>query len=199
MFTPLTRPQGLAVTLDQLKGHLRIEDDDENDTLNGQLAAAIEYVERECNIALAPVTFQARLDSWFDDMRLPVSPVRDVATVSYLDGAGAEQSIAAEGWRWSRRNRRGGACVTLAEDLDLPEVYAAADQVVFVTWDAGFDLPDQSGSGDDPVLALPAVARQAVLLLAGHWYQNREDTTAGQLANLPKGVDALCNQLKVWQ
>ncbi len=41
--------------------------------------------------------------------------------------------------------------------------------------------------GDD----LPPALRQAVLLLVGHWYNQREDATIGQMNSIPMGFEAL--------
>nr|WP_269106835.1 head-tail connector protein [Massilia sp. TS11] len=41
--------------------------------------------------------------------------------------------------------------------------------------------------------------RLAVLLLVGHWYNNREaSTTAANVSDIPFGVDALLTPAKVW-
>jgi uncharacterized phiE125 gp8 family phage protein len=45
---------------------------------------------------------------------------------------------------------------------------------------------------------IPKRMRQAIKLLVGHWYAHREENTETKLYELPMGVKALLNPLKVW-
>lgn len=205
MLARLTKPAGLAVKLADAKKHLRIDHDDDDDWLKLFLPVAIEFIEGETNLFLAPVTVQYRMPDWYGagarehagawSIRLPAAPVRDVERVSYLDKASAEQELAAELWRWERVDRHGKADLTYDAGFGRPELQANRRDVVFITFAAGFDLPDQSGSGDDPALQLPALATAGVLLLIGHWFENREETTAGALSRLAPGVGSICDKL----
>lgn len=65
--------------------------------------------------------------------------------------------------------------------LTMPTRYRA-------TYDTGYEV-DQS---DDDVWAAPDDIRQAVLLLVGHWYENREAVVAEHISSVIElGVDAL--------
>jgi uncharacterized phage protein (predicted DNA packaging) len=46
---------------------------------------------------------------------------------------------------------------------------------------------------------VPADLRQAVLMLVGHWYENREATLVGVSADeVPFGVQAIIDQHRAW-
>mgnify|MGYP003480158396 CR=1 FL=1 len=75
-----------------------------------------------------------------------------------------------------------GAYISLKANQTWPSV-ADREDAVTVTWVAGF------GATADKV---PAAIRQAMLLLVGHWYQNRETVSVGDAVyQLPFAVDAL--------
>jgi uncharacterized phiE125 gp8 family phage protein len=48
-----------------------------------------------------------------------------------------------------------------------------------------------AGTGTHFLGEVPAALRQAMLLLIGHWYENRESVTFDNVAMLPQAVDAL--------
>jgi uncharacterized phiE125 gp8 family phage protein len=187
----------------EAKAHTRTADFTDDDVMiEVYLRTAIEFVESETNLRLAPATVQFRMEGWpchcCHDLDLPAAPVRDVESVKYLDANGAEQTIAADQWMW-RRNTQGKGTVSFVRSYSWPTLLNERRDTVFVTFDAGFDVPGHTGTGDDPDLRLPYLARAAVLLLVGHWYENREETTVGALSNLAPGVKSLCDKLRVYR
>lgn len=81
-----------------------------------------------------------------------------------------------------------------SDDALLEHYLAAAiDTVVGATQDTVDNLTAKGGG------ALPTRLVQAVLLLAGHWYNQREDVSAVQMHSVPQGFDALVKPFRVFQ
>lgn len=78
----------------------------------------------------------------------------------------------------------------VAEDSYLANLYAVAEQTIC----SGTDTLLSSLVGDDGEL-LP-MARHAILLLIGHWYNSREAVSYGTPKTLPLGYEYLCANLR---
>lgn len=197
MILILTAPTALPVTVAQAKAHLRIDASDEDDVVERYLRAAIGFVQTKASVVLAPTTLQQRFDYWPGLVKLARGPVRDVREVAYLDEDGAEQEVAEASWMWEPTDE--GADFWLVSDFDRPSLQEDRRGTVRITFDAGFDDPNDTGSGDDPSLTLPDELVQAVLLMTGHFFENREAVSAVALHTVELAVDALIHSTRVYR
>lgn len=179
----ITPAAGLPVTLARAKAFLRVEGTDEDDLIGALLGAAVGHLEQVTGRRFGTETWALCLDSFSDTILLQYGPVQSVTGIEYLDQAGATQQAPAELWREdlvsdpARIVRRPGA--SWPQVLDAPN----AVTVRFVAGYADLPLPLQ----------------QAVLLLVGHWYTNREAATTGTISTeLPLGVMALIHNYRSW-
>jgi uncharacterized phiE125 gp8 family phage protein len=175
-------PLATPVSLAEAKAHLRVDFSDEDALISGLIQAATAHLDGWTGIlgrALMPQTWALSLDRFpAGAIGLPVGPVTFVVDVSYVDPDGVTQVVPSgdfdvdiapvEGWVIPRA---GGWPAT----LDMANA-------VTVRW--------QAGTG------APAPVKQAILLLVGHWYQNREPTAQGGRPAIPLTVDALVAPLR---
>lgn len=89
--SPLTEP----VTLDEVKAHLRIDHDGEDDLLNSLIATAREYLEGQTQLALMIQSWRLYLDNWPVDncVMLHKSPVQSIEQIEQFDANGDAQVI----------------------------------------------------------------------------------------------------------
>lgn len=174
MYPPVlvTAPTSVVVELDDLKGHLRVEHDDEDALIAALEAAAVAHFDGWRGVlgrAVMPQTWSQQLDSW-GCHRLAFPDAEVTAVVGILDGV---ETAATE---FSTEVMSGGVYVTAQGDT--------ADRIK-VTFTASL-----------PAEQLPAV-QMAVKLLVGHWYENREAATEKALSAAPMAVQALVAPLRV--
>lgn len=168
----VTAPTELPVSLATAKVHCRVDHDDDDALILGLIEAATSHVDGWTGIlgmALEPQVVRWRLGRTFSPMprgvlTLPLGPAVSIGSISYVDDAGADQTVAPAGYE------------LVGERLHPVGEWPSGTDFV-VTYTAGRGTPQS--------------VRQAVLLLVGHWYRNREATTAGGEVNLPHAVDAL--------
>lgn len=79
----LTPATALPVSLEELKRHLRIEDDEQNHLLVDLLTAAVAVVELDTGRQIMPATFRLDLPRWKKPLLLPKAPVASITTVRY--------------------------------------------------------------------------------------------------------------------
>ena len=88
--SPKTEP----VSLDELKRHLRIVHDDEDDTLLTYLKSATRYAESTLTWrSFVEQELELTLDGFQDEIRLPRPPLQEVVSVKYFDKGNTEQTV----------------------------------------------------------------------------------------------------------
>lgn len=104
--TQTVAPVASPVTLDELKAHARIDENDQDTYLEVLIEAATEYIEGYLNKALMTQTWVLTTDMWPARHRifLPKAPLQSVSTVKYLDSAGVQQTVDSAEWRVSGTN-----------------------------------------------------------------------------------------------
>lgn len=177
-----TAPTVSPITLEEVRAHLRIDHTDEDPTLQLYIDAATGYLEGPNGIldrALVTQSWSQAYSQFTDPILLPLGlqPVQSVTAINYYDEAGAAALLSDTLYRLVQAEL--GPRIERATDAAWPGT-AVRDDAVTVVFVAG----------DEP-LALAAPIRQAMLLLVGHWYANREAVAAGAYAELPYAVTAL--------
>jgi uncharacterized phiE125 gp8 family phage protein len=185
-FTVTVPPALEPVSLAEAKAHCRITSTDEDGLLAGYVLAARQYVETICGIALITQTIEAYFNC-FDIRFLPRWPVQSVSSISYMDVNAVPQVLASTVYYSNLSDRP--AYVSLQYSQYWPNVYYR-ENAVTVTFVAGY--------GSSPG-SIPEPIRQAILMLVGHWYENRETVNVGSVATeLPFAVAALLAPFKVY-
>ena len=177
----VTGPTQEPVTLTEAKAQLRLDIADDDGLLAGYLIAAREFIEGQIKRDLVPKTWDYTIDwAWptrgfRQHIRLPLNPVQSVTSIAYVDEAGATQTLASNQY-------------TVAARANYSYIAPAYD----VTWNTTRRVPDAvtvrfvSGYAD-----CPQDLKVAVLMLAGHFYENRETVAGKTMTEVPFSVEAL--------
>lgn len=93
--TVTTAPTVEPVTLAQAKGQCGILDDetDFDAQIERLIKTARSHVEHYCNVRWAEQTLSCPCDGFDDLARLPEGPLKSVTSLTYIDPAGAEQTV----------------------------------------------------------------------------------------------------------
>lgn len=174
----IVAPTVEPVTVDDLKAHARITNDEEDVKLAGYITAAREHIEGLTGRALATQSREASLD-WFPcfaAIRFGRAPLLSVESVKYLDGDGAERTLATSEYVVDARSEPGE--LQLALNASWPKT-ANLRNSVRISYTCGY-------------ASTPAVLKQAILFLAAHWYEQGLPVNVGNIVNpVPHTLDAL--------
>jgi uncharacterized phiE125 gp8 family phage protein len=180
----VTPPAEEPVSLAEAKAHLRVDHDAEDTLISMLIGAAREYVEQGAARALMPQTWRLSLESLPGGrcpIELPLPPLRSVESITYQDDDGAEQTLDDALYLVDTDDEPGK--VLPVYDGEWPDGRCDVNAVK-VTYIAGYEDADH----------VPKRAKQAILLLVGHWFENREAVgTAGR--ELEMAVTNLMGQL----
>lgn len=172
-------PAKLAVSLPDFKQHARYDAGDDDAMLTEYLRAAQDYVEQLCGRRLIQQTWTQAFSKLDDKLRLAFAPVSSVSQITYYDTDNASQTLTASLYRL--QHDYAGAYVERDTDSDYPDTYARADAVT-VTFVTGYGTAAQD---------VPAAIRQAIMLIAAHWSEMREDAVPMDVRSIPTGAKAL--------
>ena len=147
---PATEP----VTLAEAKAHMRIDATDEDDLIGALLAAARVAAEAEIRRVMIEQSWRAFVENWpASSLELPVQPALSVDAVRAIDDDGAATVLDPEDFAFDAADGT----------VELVNAVAGADHYE-IDFKAGY-----GAAGSD----VPAPLRQAILMLATHWYEHR--------------------------
>lgn len=175
----LTGPAAEPLSLGEAKTFLRVEHNADDQLITALIAAARLHVEAQAQAALITQSWRLTLDGWPCQGRVRVrpGPLQALAAARVFDMQGHAQALDTQAF--------------------VPDPGAAT--LSFIPWAlpvpgriaAGIELDVTVGFGD-AASDVPEPLRQAIRLLAAHWYENRGLVTgAGQTAVLPATAAAL--------
>lgn len=156
-----TGPSVEPVTLAEAKRHANVVASDDDTFLTALIVAARELTEVDAARAWLTQTWTLDADGWFGaPVELPRPPLLGVSGITYTDPSGQTQTLSNATYRVDTRRQPGrviwGDATPPTRDTDYP---------VSITYTAGYGAT---------AAAVPARAKQAILLLVGHWYRTRE-------------------------
>lgn len=188
MLTEDTTLPASVLPLTAFKAHLHLgtgftEANLQNELLESFLRAALAAIESRTGKILLERGFALELAQWSDPrcQPLPLGPVRQVTEMVLRDAQGIDAPVSPAFWR-------------LDKDLQQPCLRAPGGVLPTVPHGGRVILRLQAGMaatwGE-----LPADLAQAVLMLAAHFYEYRQDTGLGT-GCMPFGVSSLIERYR---
>ena len=181
----VTPPAAEPVTVEDLRLFLRLSTTDEDTVLADLIAAARKQVEQETRRVLITQGLRLYLDCWPMGriVKLAAAPVASVAAVTVYDSGGVPSVIYPANWQLDAASAPARLKVALTA--------GAPSQAL-----NGIEVDFTAGYGANPE-DVPAPFRQAIRLMAAHWFEHREAGTDLDLVNLPHGLDRLLSTQRV--
>lgn len=182
------RPSAEPVSLAEAKAHLRVDGADEDGLIERLITAARELCETEARRAFVTRTYEQRLPAFppAAGFRLPMPPLQGVASIQYTDEAGAEGTIPEADYVVYADAEPG--LVVLKPPASWPSVSLMPGPSVVIRYTAGYG----------PASSVPPMYKQAILLVVGHLYENREAVVVGGgVHELPMAVTTLLQAERV--
>lgn len=180
-------PPAAALTLEQLRRHCKIDPptsaNDADTDLSAALAAAQATAEHHTGISIGSQTLELALDAFPDGgIALPRGPVTSITSVTYLDASGDSQVLSSGAYRLNDYATPQELLPIV--DTEWPDTYPDVNAVK-IRYVAG-------------AATLDGAVAQALRLLAGLYFDNRNAADKGEMPEIPFGVKVLLNTVKVY-
>ncbi len=166
-------PTTLAIALAEAKAQCVVDHHDDDPLIEAYIHQATEYCERYLGHHIGAQQWTLYGDGWNEISQVPFYPLHSV-TIQYDDIDGVEQTLAAD--QYYLDNKIYPALICPAETAKWPELGPGVNVVRVAC-----------STGHAKVLE---TTRRAILLLVGHYYENREATSPVNLHNVPLAVEA---------
>jgi uncharacterized phiE125 gp8 family phage protein len=177
MLIRLSTPGGLAAPLDDVKQALRVMTGDDDQLLKRLIRQETTRYEDFTGRIMVPTELEWRAESWREPVCVPVAPIRTVTAIAYIDDAYAEQTLDLADWYQVETSS--GIEVRFTDAFSSPSL-SDRPYPVRVRFEAGYDEPGVSGSGDDPELA-PVQQDQGVITAMVGWLYDRDEAMSDDL------------------
>lgn len=160
-------PTSEPVTLTEAKAHCRIDTTADDTLVSSLITAARAWCESRIGQCLMPATYRLKLDRFCGhEIELPYPPLTAVSSIAYVDSAGSAQTLSSALYAVDTDSKPGRVSPVYAEVWPTTREQL---QAITITYTAGY----ASAS------VVPQSIKQAILLLVGHWYENREASVVG--------------------
>lgn len=173
------------ITLDDAKDHLRVDGTDEDALIMAYIKAARRQCELVARRAMVTQSWELALEAWPAGcyIQLPYPPVQSVTSLTYVDSTGVASVMSSADYVVDTYRQPGR--LVLGYGKSWPSVTLRPGPSIVVRYVAGYGAPKD----------VPETYKQALKLLVGHFYENREavvlQTGLVQGAVTPMAVDAL--------
>jgi uncharacterized phiE125 gp8 family phage protein len=172
------------ISLTEAKLHLRVDVSDDDNLITALIQAAREMAETITRRVLITQSWNYILDEFpdGDEIELPLPPLQSVEEITYKDQDGDDTTFSEDDYIVNTDAEPGK--VVLAYGKSWPGASLYPTGAITVQFTAGY--------GDEST-DVPMVIRQAMLLMIGHWYENREAvaTTGAMPKEMPLSVELL--------
>lgn len=170
------------VSTGDLQLRARIDASDEVAAIEHYIATATQSVEEMAGRCLLTQTWEWKSHglSGEETVTLPKSPVQSIAAITYQDGDDATQTLTVSDFFLFKDDDR--AYVRPKDGVQWPETYDRPDAVT-IRFIAGYTS----------ALLVPVGLRQAITLLATHWFEHRSPVSDARAMPIPYGVEHLVN------
>ena len=172
-----------VITASEFKTHARVYHTQDDTYIATLILVATQCIEHETRRAMIHRVFNLQMSAFPADgeIILPRSPMSSVQNISYTDKDGNLQVVPAGNYHTYSVN--GVGRVVLKSTAAWPVTLNTGGMDVDVEFVAGYGATSAS---------VPVSLKQAVLLWATHWYDNRTSVNVGNLVTeLPMTVQRL--------
>ena len=173
------------ITTAVAKTYLKVDVSDDDTLIDNLIKAATHSAEEYTNRYFEDTVLKMVGDTWTDIATLYKSPVISVSSIKYYDSDDSQQTL--------------HASVYLVDTVSNPcQISLQVDQSFPNLSNRAMAVEVNYTVGDSAESSATELITQAVLLLVGHWYQNRESVVVGRTATeVPLGAKMLLDQYKI--
>ena len=169
--TLVTGPTVEPLSVEDVKLHSRIDEDDDDILILSKIKGARREAENFTHRTLITTTFDWRLDGFPAWFCVPVPPLQSVTSIKYIDENGTEQTLSSSNYDVDTFSEPGR--ITPAYDQVWPSTRAVVNSVT-VRFVAGYGSTAAS---------VPEDIRNAMHLNISDLYEHRENIVLGMTVN----------------
>lgn len=173
----ITDAKAEAISLDEARKQCRILDTNDDDTLRIFIEAARNHVESQTQNALVESTYAFYFDKYQACFNIYM-PIVSITSFEYKTTSNIGTyagSLTGSGYHFNS----GQGLITLADNA-MSDLYAQSNAIKIT-----------AVAGEPNIGVVKGDIKLAMLLMIGHWHENRENSSVVQLNEIPMGAKHL--------
>lgn len=182
--TVVTAPTGLPITVEDMKCRIRVDIDADNELIEAYIRGAQARIDGPSGIgyALIEQTWRLSLDCFPSaDICLPGAPVKSVTSVNYVDTDGVNQVVNSSNYYLDVASSPVRLAPSYGNSWPATRSQNGAVWIDYVVGEA-------AAANIAPDLV------DALALIVGHRYENREAVADGSMVEIPLGVESILSE-----
>lgn len=170
--TIVTQPVSEPITLTEALKQLELSPSDtaHSDHVAALIQAAREQFEHDTDSCILTQTLSVTLAGFCGDIQLPKRPIQSITSIAYYDSTNTTQTLSTSVYSLDAQRQ----LVRLKYLQTWPDTLDRWDAVT-VTYVAGYAS----------VASVPALYKQAMKLLIGHYFENRDQIMSEAMQTMP--------------
>ena len=176
----------MPVNLDEMKQHLKVDNDVDDSLIEELLDAATDYCQKETGRIFVSATQIDYFQGLCSVMDLEWSAPVSITSITYLDNDGVRQTANPLLYELDDVSEPGRVILAYAQSWPA-----------FRTWPKSIEVTYIAGYG--VAAEVPAGVKRTIKILVAHWYEHRMAVQEERLANVPIGLDNMLWKYKVTQ
>lgn len=180
------KPTDPSIPIMVARDHLRLDDDSSDAIVSGAIQGAASFIQNRTQRTLITTIYELSLNDWLPQIFLKLPPLVTVDSVKYDDVDGNEQTLSA-------------SLYEVGTEIEIPFIKIKPNQSfpsldesvtlnrVRVTYTAGYGGPED----------IPEDIHNALLLIIGDLYENREAVSQGSVYQANPTVSNLIQPYRV--
>tara|TARA_R110000824_G_scaffold119224_3_gene273206 strand:+ start:616 stop:1218 length:603 start_codon:yes stop_codon:yes gene_type:complete len=179
-----------VLTTAEAKQHLRVANDGDDTYIDNLIFAATKMAESYCNIQIMQTSCTQIADCWADTFELYQSPVQNsgqilITSIKYYDEDNVQQTWAATNYILDSSYTP--ARISVAPQITYPPIANRLDAIE-IRFRSGYLLSSE----------VPKLLKQAILILVGQWYENRQEAIVGRsVGTIPMTATYIMDRYKI--
>lgn len=189
----VTAPDGYPVSRNEAKSHLRVINDDDDEYIVSLIGVATDWAENYTRRAFLTQTIEAFYKDFpcsNEVLELPKPRLKTLTHIKYYDTAGVEQDLSSSIYFLDTNTAPASLC--LKSGQSFPDIETNHPSPIRIRYTCGY------GAASD----VPNAIKHGILLLVGHWYENRENVVvihkALQVTKVPQAAESLLSQYRIY-
>lgn len=175
------------VSLAEAKTHLRVDLSDDDNYIESLIIMATHVVEQYTRLFIVENTVDVYYDQFPDYFNLQYGNLQTVVHLKYYDTDNSQQTLDSSNYEMDKYAQP--ALVYRAKGVNWPETYDRPN-AVHLRFTGGIEFQEYDAK-------LPRPLKHAILLLIGHFYENRQTVADKVQYQIPMTVEYLLNPFVV--
>jgi uncharacterized phiE125 gp8 family phage protein len=169
----------MTITTAEAKAHLRIDHDDEDSYISTLIDAAYDFAENYTGRKIRDQEVSESLDDFKEEIELKYNPVQSITSITYYDSNDTQQSQT----DYFLDTKELRAILKPDYDDSWPSTNCDYENVV-ITYQVGYST-------------IPDAVNQAVLLIIGSLYDQRENHIGTTINKIPVSAEYLLSPYRI--